>query len=263
MSCDLAGPVLQPAFWELDFFPSGSEQRLFRHHETYQGKQQTIELGAVQVPLPNPAAVVEGGSVDVTIRIVQANGQAFDSTTTPGFHWSNTSTLWKKVDHVEQIVQFASVSQTDKANMAAAATNTQVVFPGLGGAVTKGIGALIQGVPPQFTNRHGSTLISGIGSFSRGVEPYRLDGLGIEWHWHTVPPRSGKLFGNPDEYLNRVVQWRLISQDTAGQLFQQAVIDSFREGDRYTWGIDQPVTLEYDVSPGWVVELAFLVTAFA
>lgn len=158
----------------------------------------------------------------------------------------------------------AGFTAGDRADVQATLAGIRVPIPAIaaaGGSILGTLASLWQGFPANLTSRHSSLLITGQGSVARGSEPFRVDALGMEWFWHTIPPGFGAQIGSVDEYFNRVVQFRLIDQDDSGQLFQSAWIDSHTEGQRHLWGVHQPVTVEWYVAPGCVVELSFLVLA--
>lgn len=214
---------------------------------TTTGWQGPVQLPAPEAPVHITAELTDGSST-------------VDSGATTGT-WDPVSgiAINQKAYATAGIGAFTSA---DRATLQASLASTSVAVPasgGIGGSVLRGLGELLTGIPPQFGNRHGSILVSGQGSLSRGVDPYRADALGIEWHWHTIPPGFGRTLGSVDEMGRRIVQWRFIDQDDSGQLYQWGWVDSRHDGERYMWGVHSPVTLEWYVAPGCIVELSFMV----
>jgi hypothetical protein len=208
---------------------------------------------------------VNGESVSLIATLTRGVTTLATETFT-GYTWQTDQNIPMLMHALERIqAQSGTLSPEQADQLAAAQTNTQLTVnqEGLPGGGLVSVAQLLgANIPANLTNRHSSVLISGQGAIARGTEPYRVDALGIEWHWNTVPAGYGELLGSVQEFELRMVQWRLIDQDDSGQLFQGAVIDSNYEGVRYIWGLHQPVTVEYYISPGVVVELSFLVPAF-
>jgi len=204
--------------------------------------------------------IATGSEATVFVELVNATGVVQDSGTSLDYTWDSTTNLWSLISGLHG--QGLTSAQAQQLENAEANTQVTVAGAGPGGAsVIQSIASLFQNYPANFTNRHGSILVSGQGAISRGTEPFSNFALGFEWHWNTLPEGVGRDLGSVDELEERIVQWRVIDEDTSAQLFQSDVIDSTFEGVRHVWGLHQPVTLEWYVIPGGVVELSFLVPA--
>jgi hypothetical protein len=258
------GPILDP-YWNVSLMDTDQTVTLWTcdipaplsapWHTT-----ATLQLTRGETALPIARSALPNGSN--ALLQVQLNGSAGF---VEGMNYIVKSDLVTTLIAAQTQLQgegSGGFSAEDRAQLELSVANTQASIPSGAGSILHGIGDLLNVLPSQWTNRHGSIVISGQGSLSRGSEPFRLDSLGIEWHWHTVPPEAGKLVGDPDVYTQRVVQFRTIFRDSALQLYQGETIEAFQEGDRKTWGLAVPETLEYFVRPGWEVELSFLVVAF-
>jgi len=211
-------------------------------------------------PIPRMWTAADGDTVFVTAQLVELPFTILDSGQVTAT-WRPTQQVYTQVAAV-QTGAGAGLTSDQAAQLGRVDAATSISIPQIGapgGSVLTSIASFFTQLPLQFTNRHGSILVSGVGSLARGSEPYRVDAQGIEWHWHTIPPNWGRRLGSVDEYSGRVAQWRLIDQDSSGQLYQLDVVDTSIEGVRHSWGIHNPVTLEWTISPGWVVELSFLV----
>lgn len=217
----------------------------------------TAETTGWQGPVAMP---LQGTSVHVLAELSDGSS-VIDTGATTGT-WDPTTGIPYLLKTYQNAAP-ASFTATDRETLNATLAGIRVNVPalaGIGGVVARTLGDLFGGsIPPDLTHRHDSMLVSGQGAIALGTEPFRVDSLGFEWHWNTIPEAWGELIGDPDELERRVVQWRLIAQDNSGQLYQRDVIDSNFDGVRHVWGIDQPVTLEWYVTAGCVVELAFLV----
>lgn len=260
---DFVGAMPTDSGWFVDVSTNVEDtNRMWREFIPWQGP--TLTRGILTDPQgfsPELYMVAAGATVYLTVQLYNGSTGLVDDS-------GQATGIYDPVGGlgVQAVLTAASTAGAftdgDRATVNATLAGVSVSVPAVGaagGAVLQTLGQLLQGVPPNLTNRHGSTLISGQGSIARLSEPFRGDALGIEWHWNTVPAAFGVRLGSLDEYFNRIVQFRLIDQDDSGQFFQRATIDSNAEGERYVWGIHSPVTLEYFVTPGCVVELSFLV----
>lgn len=263
-SSSFIGPIPDTGFWTIDIVEPGTEEPIYGEiiHTNVLAIQTILGLYAGTTAAKSPTrGVAEGTTVNMVIALHQSPTVVLDQTTFTSRTWQPTSALQFLLAQTVGSINTGFTAE-DRSDIQATLAATRVSIPAVaavGGSILRGLGELVQGVPPQFTNRHGSILVSGQGSLARGTEPFRVDALGIEWHWNTIPPGFGRTPGSVDELGRRIVQWRLIDQDDSGQLFQRGYVDSQVDGERFVWGVHSPVTLEWFVAPGCVVELSFLV----
>lgn len=265
VSTDVVGPFPSDEQWEsFVYTDSDFTDLMWQETHAYHGfapdfwlwfKEPTNFTQSLVSQFP-----ANGDNVYVRVNLVRGSTGDIDDTGTVTAHWDGTAGLGFQI--ADQIGAVGGFTAEDRTTVNASLSAVSVSLPalgGVGGAVVRTLADLVAGVPPRYTSRHGSILISGQGSLGVGSEPFRFDSVGMEWHWNIVPARFGAQLGSLDEYFNRMVQFRLIMQDLSGQPFQGPVIDSNAEGERYTWAAQQPTTVEWYVVPGVVVELAFLV----
>lgn len=263
---DFVGPLTFTTQWQLDF----------AHDAEFNQIAYSVSRTALQSPILHillfsesvqgmfaPGVMNDGDTVHVQARLVDGS-TTLDSGVATGT-WKATAGLGAQQLVFAPIPQQGGFTFSDRQQLALAVSNTSVSVPSASsptGFVQQALSSLFSGVHPHYLNRHGSILVSGQGSLARGTEPFRGDSIGIEWHWHTIPAGFGESLGSVSELGRRIVQWRMISRDSANQLFQLEYVDSNTEGVRHVWGPLVPETLEWFVAPGCVVELSFLVFAF-
>ena len=222
-----------------------------------------FQLGSIQSPYFTNIGgqqIAPGAAAFVNVELHDNVGAVLDSGTRE-MVWEPASSSWALLQTNTGIGAggFTEADRTVQADILAGIRVPLPAISAVGGFVLRSLAELVASVPPRYTSRHGSILISGQGSVAVGTEPFRIDAVGMEWHWNVVPGGFGYVYGSVNEFFNRVVQFRLIHQDLSGQPFQGAVIDSSADGERYTWGGQQPITVEWYVAPGCIVELSFLV----
>lgn len=266
----VTGPIPVDWTWRIEVHPHGDEINLAcvqtapiwsaDQHERRVWWEEDPDGGAVTL-YARYVSLNTNDLVDLQMQLIGSDGVTVeDSGTVTSLRWDTSTSASRLLPQAQ-----TGLSELQQQQLANAEANTQVTVAGAaagGGDLLVGLGQLLQGVPPNVTNRHGSILVSGQGAIARGTEPFSNFALGFEWHWNTLPAGVGQELGNVDVLEERIVQWRTIDEDTSGQLFQRDVVASEFDGVRYVWGIHSPVTLEWYVIPGGVVELSFLVPAF-
>jgi hypothetical protein len=265
---DLSGPIGTDWVWRVTINPHGSETvtPIVMLAPIWSVDQHEVQMtitpqssGQFGTFYSNLATLITGELVDVVATLQTSTGVAVDTGAATSWRWDTNGSSSLRVPAAT-----GAFTAEDRAALSAVLAGLTVTVPAIGqagGVIQTALGSLWSDWPPNQTNRHGSILVSGQGSLARGTEPFRVDALGFEWHWHTIPPGFGFTIGDPAEYGRRIAQWREIQQDSSGQLYQSNVIDASYEGVRRVWGVHQPVTLEWFISPGCVVELSFLVAA--
>lgn len=261
---DLIGPLPSDAHWHLDVLGgttnetvlvgwdvplSSQDQHLF---------QMTVgtTTNVINSQLPFQAT---GTQVHLRAQLVRG---IFDPVVDSG----QTNAIWDPVGLAWTVPSSGTVQGgfTDQDRLVLQSVEAGIQFRvpavgAVGGFVGKFLGDLVQAVPGNWVSRHGSVLISGDGSFQRGTEPYRIDGLGLTYDLFTVPAGYGFRGGPVNEYERRLVQWHLVQQDDSGQGYSAGAVDENVEGQRVIWGLHQPTEIQYRVAPGVVLEVSFLV----
>lgn len=266
LSSDFIGPLPTGSFWRL-IYSTDAEGANRLYSNTIDTDSPSYTGIPLTLPYPSHVSLTnwlkDGDTVYVTGELNDDTGPIDSGTQAET--WSNTAGIYNLLGSFQASTTAGAFTAADRSTIQTTQAGINLRIPAVGAAggfVLRTLGELLgNGVPPQFTNRHSSILVSGSGAISRGTEPFRVDSLGFEWHWNTIPEVWGELIGDPDEIERRVVQWRVIDEDDSGQLFQRDVIDSSFDGVRYLWGAHVPITLEWFVTPGAVVELSFLVFA--
>jgi hypothetical protein len=194
------------------------------------------------------------------VNLTKAHTGDVDDTGTLTAVWAPTDAIGFQIK--DQAVT-GGLTEEEHAAILAAAVNTQAVVPAIGApddSVVTGIANLLPLLAsPQLLHVHACRNITGQGSLSRGASEFRSDSLGFEIHFVDIPPGFGRRLGSVDEYFNRVVQFRTIRLAADSTPYQDEVLDLVYDGQRHSWGVLVPETLEWYVAPGCVVEICFLV----
>src|SRR5437762_4685447 len=130
--------------------------------------------------------ILQNGDVaHVQIQLRNDVGTVIDSGTAAP-HWDTTAGLGYQAEALRSTIS-AGFTSTDRANLVATRSNTQVLMPSAAGNVAQALSSFLGDWPPDLTNRHGSILVSGSGAIARGTDPFVDYALGFEWHWNTIP----------------------------------------------------------------------------
>lgn len=162
---------------------------------------------------------------------------------------------------LNQTVARGGFTVTDRETIQTTEMATQASFPrqiaGLPDLVL-GLGDLVEHIGVQLVVPGEEILISGRGSLERPGGPIAINAYGMTWRFVTLPPGLGFRDGAVATFYDRILQLVRVDVDRASNEYLGEVFDIRTEGGRIVWGFGIPRRLLYDVLPGCVVGVRWL-----
>jgi len=153
-------------------------------------------------------------------------------------------------------------TETDRNELQATHANTDQEFPvtelSTGDLVVTIASAIIT-PPPAFLIKKDAVVIFGRGELERPQFGRIVNAYGATWSFITVPEGFGRTFGAVTQYQPRMLQLAVVRKDFGNDEFVAELGDFNTEGQYFIWGLPFPSRIMYDVAPGVVVELRWLV----
>jgi len=149
----------------------------------------------------------------------------------------------------------------DRAEAEVTQAAVQMEFPRQIGALPDlilGLGDLVEHIGVQLVVPGEEILISGRGSLERPGGPIAINAYGLTWRFATLTPGLGFRDGAVATFYDRILQLVRVDVDRDSNEYLGEVFDIRTEGGRIVWGFGIPRRLLYDVLPGCVVGVRWL-----
>jgi hypothetical protein len=209
--------------------------------------------------------LVTGSSVRIVARHQNAAGVdvGFDSAT---FVWQEGVGLgWQ--EYTTQTLTGGGTggggfTAEDRTTIEATEQQTLSAFP----SNTPGVVDLVLGLG-DLVDHIGVSLIvptdcadrTGRGSLVRPGGALQVNAYGLTWSFVTIPPGFGKRDGALEVFHERILQLVRIDSDRGGNDYLGEVFDIHTDGGRIVWGLGIPKQILFDVTPGCVVRICWLI----
>ncbi len=162
---------------------------------------------------------------------------------------------------LNQTVATGGFTATDRAEAETTQMAVQANFPrqiGTIGDLVVGLGDLVEHIGTQLVVPDSEILISGRGSLERPSGPIAINAYGLTWRFAHLLPGLGYRDGAVATFYDRILQLVRVDVDRASNEYLGEVFDIRTEGGRIVWGFGIPRRLLFDVLPGCVVGVRWL-----
>jgi len=211
-----------------------------------------------------PRAAQPATSAALTVRLLDNNNLVIDQATQP-VQWLPEPAGVAWVQSLAAAAGQGGFTQTDRNDLVLVKGAVQrVESPSLTGAipVISNIIDLLRGPSRVLLRRGPFQIIQG-----RGVLPAVPAGFnnshGIEWAINQIPAGYGKDDGQVIEWHRRLGQLVVIRSSTQGDLYIDQVVDTHAADEFISWQSPPPTEVRYDLSPGVVLTVYWLVGTIA
>lgn len=150
----------------------------------------------------------------------------------------------------------------DRTTIEATEQQTLSSFPSntIGGAdLILGLGDLVSHIGTQLIVPTDCQSLTGRGSLSRPRPGLDINAYGLTWFFDFIPPGFGRRDGAVEEWHERILQLVRVDTDRGNNDYLGEVFDIHTEGGRIVWGFGIPKQILYDVTPGCIVRLCWLI----
>lgn len=263
-STDLVGPLAPGSFWQIALLDSDAFYSHGDRIHPYTTTTLNIDFWGGTQNVLNPGLVVPSlvtGQPGILRVIIQE----------PGFGVADTTDVAVVIDRetgqVQELANYIrthppaggnGLSSEEHVAVMGTLANTQKSFGGSGGSIVASLADLLDhpalafgalSSPPMTLTGDGE--VPGFGAIGH-VQ------FGLQWAAVAVPPGLGRLHGVTEETQQRLVQFTVIHQMSAG--LGEGLIDVVTEhfdadwsGGIWTWQVPLPSRILYSVLPGVVI----------
>jgi hypothetical protein len=147
-----------------------------------------------------------------------------------------------------------TIEATEQQTLAEFPSNT----PGLPSLIS-GIGELIEHIGPNLIVPVECADRTGRGSLVRPGGALNVNAYGLTWSFTFIPPGFGRRDGALEVWHERILQLVRIDSDRGGNDYLGDVFDIHTDGGRLVWGFGIPKQILYDVTPGCIVRICWLI----
>jgi len=198
---------------------------------------------------------------DVRVVVTLANNSQVIDTDTQTLKWDPTGRLFADPALQATGGGQGSFTPTDRQTIETTEMAVQADFPRQIGALPDlllGLGDLVDHIGVQLVVPGTEILISGRGSLDRPAGPIAINAYGLTWRFAELLPGLGYRDGAVATFYDRILQLVRVDVDRDSNEYLGEVFDIRTEGGRIVWGFGIPRRLLYDVLPGCVVGVRWL-----
>jgi len=206
-----------------------------------------------------------GSSVRIIARHQNAAGTdvGFDSAT---FVWQEGVGLGWQEKTTQDLVGGGTggggFTAEDRTTIEATEQQTLSEFPANAGGAADlilGIGEQIEKIGQWLIVPTDCQSLTGRGELTRPAGALNIDAYGLTWFFDSIPAGFGRRDGAVEEWHERILQLVRIDADRGNNEYLSEVFDIRTEGGRIVWGLGLPRRILYDITPGCVVRLCWLI----
>jgi hypothetical protein len=262
----LIGPFPTTYQWRVQVYSTdGLEAQLIDQSLSAFSAQQTLTMVLADPTIlqqdqrGSPVNVTPSSTVRLIVDLINEVGQRIDGDTR-NVKWDPTGRLFVFTEDFAQGTT-GGFNANDRAEAETTQMAVQANFPtqiGAVGDLVLGLGDLVEHIGVQLVVPSDEILISGRGSLERPSGPISINAYGLTWRFVTLPAGLGFRDGAVATFYDRVLQLVRVDVDRASNEYLGEVFDIRTEGGRIVWGFGIPRRLLYDVLPGCVVGVRWL-----
>lgn len=262
---NVPGPQILPLHIHFELRETETEKLIWTYD--YDDSLQAAARGFIRifynidnqpVPVPTSQSTIDGKQAHMSV-VVRDDRQVIIDQGERTLPWSNTAAITNELRALPQVS--GGFTATDRSEAAQTQAAVQAAFPTQIG----GLPDLVLGLGDLF-ERIGANLIvpaecsdrTGRGSLARPGGALNVNAYGLTWQFTSIPAAFGRRDGAVAVYHERILQLVRVDKDRAGNAYLGESFDIHTEGGRIVWGLGIPDQLLYDVTPGCVVQICWL-----
>jgi hypothetical protein len=265
VTSDFVGPIPSDAWWTVAVMEPGEEfATVINQHFPIQASDHELQcvVGDFTVPIQDlllqHAKIPADTSLSLIVQLDSPTGVIEEETQT--VKWDATGRLFAQAQTAPTLEP--SFTPTDRETLNAIPLSMQVSLPTFASALGNvgiALAQLILQPPANLLCRVDPVDIAGIGTLTRPLGVFTVAAYGLYYELLSAPPELGLTPGVAIEWQQRLGQFVVIKVGSDGTEYRYSTTDFHTDHERVNFGGVDTKRIEYDIAPGVVIRVWWLV----